>query len=102
MLTPITSTALAGNIIHRIREDNDMSRAKLAELTGVSPRSLYALEKGESENFGLGKFLRVADALGLVVSIDLKEKPESQAPKPKLDLPRNNLADIWKLDRDDA
>lgn len=94
MLTPITSTAIAGNIIHRIRDGNDMTRAKLAELTDVSLRSLYALEKGESVNFGLGKFLRVADALGLVVSIDLKGKPESQAPKPKLELPWNDLAEI--------
>ena len=46
MLTPISSTAIAGNIVHRIREDDNISRAKLAELTGVSPRSLYALEKG--------------------------------------------------------
>ncbi len=92
-----------------------MTRAELSLATGVGTRTLYALEEGESENIGLGRYLRILDALGLSLSIDISGLPNSTRPEhdtcpsdsPKRDpenktqMPWNDLADIWKLDRAD-
>ena len=65
----ITSSEMAGSIIRRVREDRGISRAALAQEIGIGARTLYALETGESENFGLGKYLKLLDALGLSMDI---------------------------------
>lgn len=99
----INSTAEVGNIVYRIREDLGLSRAKLSASTGVSARSIYALEKGESENIGLDKLLKITNALGLALFIDLEERAAAQNPQPAApSIPWDDLADIWKLDRGEA
>lgn len=95
----VRSAQAAGNIIRRIREESGISRAALSKETGIAPRTIYALEQGESPNFGLGKYLRLLDALGLSMDIDLddRETTESGNP-PQVEVPEYKLADIWKLD----
>lgn len=101
----IASAALAGSAVRRMREDLEMPRAELAELTGIGARTLYALESGESENFGLGNFLKVLDALGLTMSIDVdKTSPlysryVAAAYKPfGYVSPLDDFGDAWQLD----
>lgn len=98
----VTSAALAGSIVRRIREDRGMSRAALSAATGIGTRTLYALETGESENFGLGNLLSVLDALDLVMSIDLKPDATHHSPTASREsrptAPWDELPDIWKLD----
>lgn len=81
-----------------------MSRDQLARATGVGARTLYALETGENENIGLGKFLRVLAALDLSMSLEL-DSLESPRRRDAADEtgsqgvpPWDDLADIWKLD----
>lgn len=96
----VESVSMAGNIVRRIREDAGISRATLSKAAGVSPRSLYALETGESENFGLGNFLKILSELGLSMEItkaDTRKTSKGEAeivPAPAWD----DLADVWKLD----
>ena len=100
----VGSTELAGSIVRRIREDLGMSRAELAERTGIGARTLYALETGESENFGLGNYLRVLDALDLAMSVDLKKPLLAARPTGEtktvdaIHVPWSDLADRWKLE----
>ena len=97
----VVSTALAGSIVRRVREDKGMSRAELAAKTGIGARTLYALETGESGNFGLNNFLKVLNSLGLSMSIDY-EQPISALSKDTVGegehLPWDDLDDRWKLD----
>ena len=65
----VQTAEIAGSIIRRVREDAGLSRSQLADKTGIAPRSLYALETGEAENFGLGRYLKLLDALGLSMAI---------------------------------
>lgn len=65
----VQTAEIAGSIIRRVREDAGLSRSQLADKTGIAPRSLYALEAGEAENFGLGRYLKLLDALGLSMAI---------------------------------
>lgn len=102
----VTSTEQAGNIIRRIREDRGISRAELSVKTGVAPRTLYDLETGRSENFGMGNYFKLLDALDLSMDIGLKDAPSLHAPSqahpsalPGASLPWDNLADIWQLDK---
>lgn len=99
----VTSAQAAGNIIRRIREDRGISRAALAKQTGVGARTIYALEQGESRNFGLGSYLELLDALGLSMSVDLAEAPARPNGAPCADdtlVPEFELADVWALDDD--
>lgn len=96
----VRSAASAGSIVRRIREDRGMSRAELSSRTGVGTRTIYALEQGESRNFGLGNYLRILDALGLRMSVDLDEapavpgEPAEQSASP---VPEFELGAIWRL-----
>lgn len=72
-MSGIVSTEMAGSIIRRVREDRGVSRAELAKIVGIGARTLYALETGESENFGLGNYLRLLDALGLTMEISVAD-----------------------------
>lgn len=113
------TAATAGNIVRRVREDRGISRAELSAITGVGTRTLYALEEGEGENIGLSRFLRILEALGLSLSIDVVESSMTPAPHDasgqhanigmtktspsqttdaKASAPWDNLGDIWKLD----
>ncbi len=100
----ISTPEMAGSVVRRVREDRGMSRDQLARATGVGARTLYALETGESENIGLGKFLKVLAALGLSMSLELdgqeslrRRDDANGAGSPAAPL-WDDLADIWKLD----
>lgn len=100
----VPTAALAGSIVRRVREDSGISRAELAQKSGVGSRTLYALETGESENFGLGSFLRVLDALGLSMSVDydcVPNAPGRRQANERRTVPWDDLADIWKIDGDE-
>lgn len=100
----VATAELVGSIIRRVREDKGMSRAQLAAASGMGARTLYALETGESENVGLGKILKVLDALGLSMSIDFDNffpKQTNDAGTAELQETTSSwepLPDIWKLD----
>lgn len=98
-MSEINSTSTAGNIVRRVREDAGISRARLSQSTGVSSRALYALETGESENFGLGNFLKVLSALGLSMDIALKSdaSPKAHGKRPMPAEPWDDLSDVWKI-----
>lgn len=75
----------------------------LAKRTGIGARTIYAFEQGESENFGLGNYLKLLDALGLSMSVDFLESGDQSGKEPasaSLPIPEFGLADIWKLDGD--
>ena len=97
----ITSAEVAGSVVARVRNDLGMSRAALSAATGVAPRTIYALEQGESKNFGLENYLKLLHALGLHMSVDFDE-PRSLASVPTdaepLPISELELSDIWKLD----
>ena len=97
VLTP----EMAGSIVRRVREDRGLSRAKVASMTGIGARTLYALEAGESENFGLGNYLRLLDVLGLSMSIDFdgagREALVTELATEKAVVPWDGLGDVWKL-----
>lgn len=97
----VVSVALAGSIVRRVREDKGISRARLSARTGIGARTLYALETGESGNFGLGNFLKVLDALGLSMSVDYEQSVSAlpqDASEGKERLSWDDLDDRWKLD----
>lgn len=101
----VVCTETAGSIVRRVREDARISRAELASKCGIGARSLYALEMGEAENFGLGRYLRLLDALGLSMSVDYKSadsKNTTPATANDDDIRRaihwDDLASIWHLD----
>lgn len=101
----VNSAQIAGSIVRRIREDRGLSRSALAKQTGIGARTIYALEQGESRNFGLESYLKLLDALGLTMSVDLTEslskKNAAATPALAVQAPKYELADIWKLDGDD-
>ena len=97
----VRSTASAGSIVRRIREDRGVSRAELSSRTGIGARTIYSLEQGESRNFGLENYLKILDALGLCMSIDLDEPPaapDKPVTRDASPMPEFELGDIWKLD----
>lgn len=81
-----------------------MSRDQLARAAGVAARTLYALETGENENIGLGKFLKVLAALGLSMSLELdgqeslRRRGAANEAGSQGVPPWDDLADTWKLD----
>ena len=121
-MSRIASARSAGSIIRRFREEQGLSRAALSQATGIGARTIYALEQGESRNFGLENLLKLLDALGLSMSIDLnvaqqptvrREQRPARAHLAPTALPKQSatknegqsapfpeyeLADIWKLD----
>lgn len=96
----VTTPQAAGSIVRRVREDRGISRAALAKQTGIGARTIYALEQGESKNFGLESYLKLLDALGLSMSVDLAKpmRSKSTASVDTAPIPTFDLADIWKLD----
>ena len=94
----VLTTEMAGSIIRRVREERSMSRAELARKAGIGARTLYALEVGESENFGLGNYLKLLEILGLSLSVDVDGHTEGIAASTTNtpELPVLELADIWK------
>lgn len=95
----ITTPAMAGSIVRRIRKERGMSRAELSQATGIGTRTLYALETGESPNFGLANYLKVLDALGLALSVDLDAPAQPSSAQPRNERPPwDDLGDLWRLD----
>ena len=101
-MSRVASARSAGSIIRRFREERGLSRAALSRETGIGARTIYALEQGESKNFGLENYLKLLDVLGLSMSIDLNnaQQPTAQSKAQPAPLPEYELADIWKLDKD--
>lgn len=99
----VPNVEVAGGIVRRIREDAGMSRSKLAQIAGISPRSLYALEMGESENFGLGNYLRVLKALGLSMDVGVshQRKNDGGTEAPQVQMPEFPLGDRWGWKKDE-
>lgn len=94
----VDTAEMAGSVVRRVREDRGMSRAQLANATGIGARTLYALETGESENFGLGKYLKVLDALGLSMSVKLDGQRPTRRYEAPAEVPYwDDLADVWAL-----
>lgn len=100
----VSNARMAGSIIRRVREDLGITRASPAARTGISIRTLYALESGQSKNFGLGNYFALLHALGLTMSIDFNNPDTATIRKPvKAPLVREyELADMWRLDRGDG
>lgn len=96
----VRSAAEAGSIVRRIREEKGISRAALSEETGIGTRTLYALEIGEAKNFGLEKYLRLLDALGLEMDIHEHDALRAETPVSKNVAPWQGLSDTWKLDEE--
>ncbi|MGN0078421.1 MAG: helix-turn-helix domain-containing protein [Coriobacteriales bacterium] len=101
----VRSSEAAGSIILRMREDRGLSRAALAREAGIGARTLYALEKGESPNFGLGSYLRLLEILGLSMHVELDVPPQAPSTDDSpysVDPRMFELADAWKLDDEEA
>ncbi len=99
----VISAQAAGGIVRRIREDRGMSRAALAKQTGIGARTIYAFEQGESRNFGLESYLKLLDALGLSMSVDLADSSTQEGGAScarTTPVPEFKLGDIWALDGD--
>lgn len=100
----VYTASMAGGVVRRVREEQGISRAALAERVGIGARTLYAFEVGESENFGLSHYLRLLDALGLALSVDLDPQhatPQDMPATPESDveLPFLQLGAQWRLDK---
>ncbi len=70
MRTRVNSSAEAGSIVRRVREEAGISRAALAAEAKLSPRTLFAFERECNDNIGLASFIRMLSALGLTLSVD--------------------------------
>ncbi len=96
----VTSALAAGSIVRRVREDRGISRAALAEQTGIGARTIYALERGESRNFGLESYLKLLEVLGLDMRVDLADSPATKKTVTPIEaelLPELELGSIWTL-----
>lgn len=81
--------------------ESRVAHVELSSETGIGTRTIYALEQGESRNFGLENYLKILAALGLDMSVDLKGSPAAIKQSDDLEAPLVStfeLADIWKLD----
>jgi y4mF family transcriptional regulator len=61
-----------GNIIKTRRKELKITQPHLAELAGISTNTLYKLERGQG-NPSLGVLNKLAEVLGLVLSMDIKK-----------------------------
>ena len=81
--------------------ESRVAHVELSSETDIGTRTIYALEQGESRNFGLENYLKILAALGLDMSVDLKGSPAAIKQPDDLEaplVPTFELADIWKLD----
>lgn len=81
--------------------ESRVAHVELSSKTDIGTRTIYALEQGESRNFGLENYLKILAALGLDMSVDLKGSPAAIKQPDDLEAPLVStfeLADIWKLD----
>lgn len=72
-MQPITDTKSLGLLIRRERKAQRLTQEQLAGLTGVGVRFVRELEAGK-ESCQLGRALKVAEALGLAVSVGSPER----------------------------
>ena len=93
----VRSAQSAGSIVRRVREEKGVSRAELSSETGIGTRTIYALEQGESRNFGLENYLKILAALGLDMSGNLTIWKRPLFPRSSL-LTFGNLTDAVKND----
>lgn len=59
-----------GDKFRRARQDQNMTFEALAKASGVSTLYISNLEKGKYDNMGLDVLHRLADALGLELSVE--------------------------------
>lgn len=72
ILTKESETARLGAQIRQRRKKLALTQQELAEIAGVSTRSVHALENGKS-TLQVGKLADVADALGLKLMLAPRE-----------------------------
>ena len=78
---PIEIPRQAGIHVRREREAQSLTRAQLAQSSGVSERLLASLELGDATGIRLDKLLAVLHALGLTLAVQSKAaEPEGLAP----------------------
>lgn len=68
----ITDTKSLGHLIRRERKAQRLTQEQLAGLTGVGVRFVRELEAGK-DSCQIGRALKVAEALGLAVSVGSRE-----------------------------
>lgn len=76
---PIVTPRQAGIYVHRSREHQGLTRAQLAEASGVSERLLASLELGDATGIRLDKLLAVFSALGIGLAAQGESIGEAQA-----------------------
>lgn len=64
-----------GQIVAKRREDLRLSQADLAEMTGITVKTLYLIEKGLG-NPSFQTMQKILDLLGLAMQIDIKKVDE--------------------------
>jgi len=65
-----------GHKLAQLRNEQGMTQAKLAELTGISRATINAFENGRVSDIGLRKVIKLFDILGY----ELTTKPRSRFP----------------------
>ena len=107
MRTQVNSSAEAGSIVRRVREDAELSRSALAAEAKVSPRTLFAFERGCNDNIGLASFIRMLSALDLTLSVDDGKGGGAQAASAGASDSAafhgnwEELGEAWRLDGDE-
>ena len=64
-----------GNIIQMRREKLAIRQEDLAEMAGITPKTIYLVETGKG-NPSLGTLIKLLDILGLEISVDIKKISE--------------------------
>ena len=76
---PIVTPRQAGIYVRRSREHQGLTRAQLAEASGVSERLLASLELGDATGIRLDKLLAVFSALGIGLAAQGESIGQAQA-----------------------
>lgn len=58
-----------GNAIQRVRKTNSLTQQQLADLAGISERTLRSIESGDG-NPSFGAVLSVAEVLGISITVE--------------------------------
>ena len=89
---PISAPRQAGIYVRRSREAQDLTRAQLAAMSGVSERLLASLELGDATGIRLDKLLAVFDALGLSLAAQGEKIASPAAVVSSTPTPQRNVA----------
>jgi len=64
-----------GQLIHKRRQKLAIKQEDIAEMTGITPKTIYLLETGKG-NPSLDTLTRLLDVLGLEISVHIKKLAE--------------------------